>query len=222
MLVDTKRFLSPFCFLLFVVTAITGCGGNTGDLAGDNNQSTIQPIILTVGSTQGGDESIITTESNQQLSRDELAATFVGIKESGQVIQLVLDDGSNGKTTTRGFNISHYYVELHWENHYVPGCIHTKAPHLNLIVRDKNLSGKSGLIVDYHLCVWWDNGPQFGIYNSGTVGKVCKETRGRFTAIKDAIYDVLSRMTPMPSWACASLASTTAIGVIGIWGLGWL
>lgn len=80
-------------------------------------------------------------------------------------------------------SVSHYYVRVSWEKHYL-ACFERDVWHLGFMISDKN-TGR--LVVNLHLGSWWDGGPQFGAYNSGG-RKFCLRTRINYGAVRGAIY----------------------------------
>lgn len=185
-----------------LASVLAGCGGNTSDLAGQNNQATGQPVMLTIETNSGTNEPNIMSESGQRLSVEELKTTLAATKDNSQPIQLKMagDEPStvpDGAAQTRGISVWKYWADIRWEWGYVPGCIHANAWHLNLHLRDTSANRE---LVNIHLASWWQNGPQFGIYNSG-VNKFCAQSRGTFMGIREALTDFFRYSAKMPSWA---------------------
>lgn len=80
-----------------------------------------------------------------------------------------------------------YFIRISWEKHLVKGCINKDVWHLGLILKN-TCSNRD--ILNAHACVWWQNGPQFGLYDS--FSGWCATTVGTFTAIRDKLKVVLA------------------------------
>lgn len=106
-----------------------------------------------------------------------------------------------------GVSVGRYWADVRWEWGYVPGCVHTNTWHLNLHLRD---TWANRDLMNVHIASWWQNGPQFGIYNSGASG-FCVQSRGTFTAIRSALTDFFSRSAGMPYWAASAMAYSVAV-----------
>jgi hypothetical protein len=134
---------------------------------------------------------------------------------------LQIDDPSSGSQsgdiTTQAISVWKYWADIRWEYGYVPGCVHAFAWHLNLHLRDTWANRE---LVNIHLAVWWQNGPQFGIYNSGA-SQFCAQSRGTFTNIKNAIYGYFRYSVGLPSWVASSLAYSAAVVVVTAFALSW-
>ena len=78
-----------------------------------------------------------------------------------------------------------YWFRISWESGYIGSCIHRNSRHLGFTVRN-NCNNPTTLVFDGHACGWWENGPQFGLYDSKSGW--CRQTRGGFTNIKDTFY----------------------------------
>jgi hypothetical protein len=84
-----------------------------------------------------------------------------------------------------GFQVGCYYVRLSWEIHYVGSCIGRNNWHLGFMVKNV-CANPERMILNAHACVWWQNGPQFGLYNSANGW--CAQSRGTWTEIRDRVY----------------------------------
>jgi len=200
-------------FILLVLCAIPlsvipGCGGD------DAVQATNEPpcnCILDVKSN--GDTTVVSLDgvvlSEERIS--ELASVSAGSRDAIAFVVDATSPAKEGETNTEAqFRTSNYFCKIYWNKHYVGSCIKRDTWHLNLLISDTR-TGRE--VFNSHLCGWWQNGPQFGIYNSAN--GFCKTTRGGFTAIKNAIQEAIQRSVPwMPYAAAASIAYVSTVIVV--------
>lgn len=207
-IVKALILMSLASLLAFV---LAGCGG--GDNLATGAQPQPEAPLFTV--SQNGDAVTITLpDGTEGLSALKEAATKSAIDHSS--IALEVKEADTSASDTR-YMAGKYYYDFRWEKHMIYGCINRDVWHLNLHLKDTTPPERE--IVNFHLCVWWDNGPQFGIYNSAN--GACAKTPGKFSAIRYKIQDFLSRMTSLPSWAYVPVAYTAAVVMVIIFGLSW-
>lgn len=210
MLRNLTRGIMILC-LIPMLAAIIGCGG------GDSPSSVIHPqpeLPLFMASQKGEDVLVTLPDGTDGLSDLKEAAKKSATDHS--TISIGVQEADSDASSSR-YRMGKYYYDFRWEKHMIYGCINRDVWHISLHLKDTTPPERE--IVNLHLVVWWDNGPQFGIYNSAN--GACAKTEGKFTAIRNKINDFLSRMTPMPSWACYSIAYTAAVVVVVIFALSW-
>ncbi len=186
------------------LTVIPGCSGD--DAVQDTNEP---PCNCLLDVKSDGDNTVVSLDGTV-LSESELAELAVLSAKSHESIFFVVDtisDAPEGEANTEAqFRAGNYFCKMHWDKHYVGSCIRRDTWHLNLLISDTR-TGRE--VFNSHLCGWWQNGPQFGIYNSAN--GFCKTTRGGFTAVKNAIQEAIQRSVPwMPYVAAATIAYVAA------------
>jgi len=188
-------------FVTLLGAVLAGCSDNATSAKELSSQPSVQPMVITMSVPSDKSDPKIVLENGQTLNLEEFKKALASAKDTNQLIQLKMADSSSAisdsSSPVRGVSVGRYWADVRWEWGYVPGCIHTNAWHLNLHLRDIWANRE---LVNIHMASWWDNGPQFGIYNSGA-NKFCAQSRGTFTGIRESLTDFfrLSVNIPQPS-----------------------
>jgi hypothetical protein len=191
--------------LLFVVMSfVAGCGGS--DEPSPTTSPVISPISLIVKTTADGAD--IATADGVLLSAQELREIATSSESTHSPIKFTIEQTVQAGEVTPEFWVGKYYCSMHWDKHYVGSCIRRNCWHLNLLINDSS-TGRQ--VFNSHLCGWWQNGPQFGIYNSAN--GVCVTSRGGFTAVKNAIQSAILRSVPWMPYALAAGIAYVAAGI---------
>lgn len=211
-----RKYLRLATFTLIAIAVITliGCGGNTPQPAPDP-QPIVKPIDRPVVLTS---QYVLSVDANGEnyraLISDEDATVSAKINEVAQLstanhsdISIDISEPIIGTPSTSlwRFSLWRYQLRVNWHKGWVRGCINKYGWHLNFHIKDWKTNHD---YFDTHVIVWWQNGPQFGLYESES--KNCVQTRGTFTAIKNAFQDAIAKTTPLPPWTASYLASCAA------------
>lgn len=211
MLNNLIKFLVIIGLVLVSVSVLVSCGSNVGN---PGNTTIPEPkIAFTV--YQNGDETTVRSLDSQLPGLDALKEVAARSVSDQSPVAFEVTENNPSNPTTRA-TMGRYYYKIYWDKHYVGGCIKQNTNHLNLLIRDLPTNK---LLFDSHLCVWWNNGPQFGIYNSKN--GACSQTPGKFSAIKKKVTDYLHQMTPLPSWAYVPIGYTAAVVIVTAFALSW-
>lgn len=214
-----SRFVAKFLVslgLVSILALVSGCGGVDNTLA-DGNQLEPQskPAAFTVvGDVQN--EFAFVTNDGVRHNREWLAEWSGQLGGTGSPISFDVPATDEQDSRLDG-RISNYYYRIAIDPQGYVSCFKRNVRHFNLLIRNTRTNT---LVLDIHLAGWWDNGPQFGIYQSAG-NKICARTTGKFTQIRQAIQDVISRMTPLPYWVYVPLAYTVAVVAVGTLALAW-
>jgi hypothetical protein len=225
----------PVCVLIAVlvmtVVVLFGCGGS-GDpgqqvantdacpsCSGAQGPPTPPPqsvnVVATVSmlpNVQGAPERFFDA-NNAEMSAQTLSSMIQSIPKDGSSamqINVLAASAADASLAAQpkvgvGFPVGCYYIRISWEQGYVGGCIKRNDQwHLGFTVRN---NCKETMPFNGHLCGWWQNGPQFGIYNSANGW--CAQSRGTFTEIKNKIAAGLVA-AGIVSWLADSIADTVA------------
>lgn len=172
----------------------------------------IESIKIQTKIIAGGKEIPISndnpSEADSKQIVDEISLAYQNDKE----IAIIVEDLDQEQPPTNKLVVwaGKYRAEIRKEGGYVGGCIERNQTHINLHLRDSKANKD---IVNIHLVSWWENGPQFGIYNTGT-RKFCVQTRGKFTALKDSITNFF-RSVGIPLAYAAMMGAAVAYVCMG-------
>lgn len=181
-----------------------GCGGG-GNSASSivTNHSDIADFFVQKGD---GDNPKLTKIDGSLINIEELKRMAVNsVKDQSEITFIVNDRGDNISTGRVGFQIGKYYCRMQRHRHdfnqaTYADCLPKNQDllHFNLEIKRNDVSPEI-ILGNIHLVVWWNNGPQFGVYVTwtGEDGKTkgdCRSTEGKFTAIKEAVKEALMEM----------------------------
>lgn len=196
--------------LIPVIFMAAGCGGNKTNLSSSledecpsctNNIGTVDSFpsdvtrtaaFMLYYPTEDGEPEYY-AEDGTPVTKDVFQAALQAMpKDPSKSIGLaLLEERPSGPLEehdqTRAWSIGCYWFDIRWEKHYVGSCIKRDTWHLQFHIRNKCQNRE---IFNSHLCAWWQNGPQFGIYES-TRG-FCAQSRGTFTEIRGKIIGALA------------------------------
>lgn len=102
--------------------------------------------------------------------------------------------------------IFNYWVDVRIEKHFIGGCIKKNAYHANLHLKYIPTETE---IVNVHLVIWWNNGPWFGIYDSGS-SQFCFNSEATTNNMKEGLQKFLESVQ-VPATIAAAIALTAAI-----------
>ncbi|MCL5407550.1 MAG: hypothetical protein M1429_03585 [Patescibacteria group bacterium] len=203
--------------VLFVVCVIlAGCGGGGGHNetvvatgSASDAESTNSGSAIVIFSDDNGEFQLTSFDepTGSEVERLKVVATASAQNESD--IEFDVEEVSQSQTqsqTRAGWNVGRYRCMIRWEPGNVGGCIGRNGWHLNLHIKDRWTNQD---LFNAHLISWWQNGPQFGIWNPPS--GFCRTTRGTFTNIRKTVRDAISQSTSLPSWAASSIAYTAAV-----------
>lgn len=172
------------------------CTDAKGDLSttivSDSRFTDVQTIAIQPDS--GGGMPKFFDNHNRQITTEQVTALVKALpkdNKSAITIKVIAPPLVAGQEKTRWEYINQigcYWFRISWENGRIRGCINKDAWHLGFLVRN-NCNKPSTMVLDGHAIVWWENGPQFGLYDSKSGW--CKTTRGNFTAIRNTFYSAL-------------------------------
>lgn len=218
--------------LLFVVIIlmmqVLGCGGGGGTveqvvvttppaIPADPPSNQVTSNSFSVRSSADG-QSVVFIQNGATMSEDVLKqmAYDSAVSHSDFEFELQGPEEDQSVAKPNAFTVAgRYRCMVRWERGYVGGCIKRNGWHLNLHIRDIKANRD---VLNSHMMGWGENGPQFGIYNSAN--GYCATSRGKFTAIKDAIQRTIQNAVPyMPVWAAAAIATTVAYIAVPCLGL---
>lgn len=198
-----------------VMTIVNGC---VSDQPAVSSSPSVSPPLIAKAETvfilsDANGSSIYQDIEANRISEQDLQSLATTIFSLDGQLELAVDDPSQAERLNVGVNVGCYRFMLRSETSYIGGCIKRNNWHINAHLRDicNNYD-----IRNFHLVVWWEGrSPQFGIYepNSG----LCKTTRGVFTAIRDAIAEVLRYV--LPAAVAAAFANALALIVVSVFGL---
>jgi len=117
------------------------------------------------------------------------------------------------------FDVWRYTVRIRLKPSYVGGCIRRNQQ--NLVIQVQDRWNNYNNLCDIHILVWWDRGPQAGIYNSLGNHQFCTQTSGTFTAIRNAIHDALetSLLAGAAGWILWTVADTGAVAGVAVFAI---
>lgn len=189
---------------VFALMFVAGCGGS------NDSPPTTTPIAsstsLIVSPTADGAD--IKLADGTVLGAEDLRRIALASQSAHSPIEFTIERSVPAGEVTPQFWVGRYYCRMHWDRHYVGSCIRRNCWHLNLLISDSS-TGRE--VFNSHLCSWWQNGPQFGIYNSSN--GVCVTSRGGFTAVKNAIQSAIQRSVPWMPYAIAAGIAYVAAGI---------
>lgn len=203
-------FIALIVFLTAIFVAACGGGVDKQPVKNTANNPNLPDNTLRLSYTVFSEETAVITDANgATLSQEEITALVSASAQSQSDIELIINDETvpAEDINPASIKVGSYMFFIRWEYGYVGGCIRRNGWHLNLHIRDWRANRD---ITNFHLMGWWQNGPQFGIYNSVT--QWCKTTRGNFTAIRNAFIEGLSRYMPY----AVAVAAGTALAYIVI------
>jgi hypothetical protein len=189
--------------LCAVVVLLAGCGGS------NTPAPTTAEATFTITPSVSGETASITMPNGSVGTIDDVKAMAASSAKLHSAISFVVAPEENPGVKPADFTVGKYWCDIRWEWGYVGSCIRRNCWHLNLHIRDKSSNQD---VFNAHLCGWWQNGPQFGIYNPPS--NYCATTRGNFTSIKNAIQDALSRSVPWIPYAVAVSIAYVSAGVV--------
>ncbi len=206
------QLLVAVSVMMVACVSFIGCGGSGSSAVNEAPPPSSEGGLVQVD----GYSFQLRTLDEQPLSLDSLRQLAIESARTRADISFA-PTSSPSSEVDPAFWVGKYWCKIHWDKHYVGDCIKRDCWHLNLLVNDSS-TGKE--VFNAHLCGWWQNGPQFGIYNSAS--GYCKTTRGKFTDIKNAIQQCVQNALPwLPVWAAVAIAYTTAYTVVPALGLAW-
>ena len=193
-----------WCAVTLLVAVISGCGGN------DATQPTSSPGVsaFTVSAQQSG-QPVITSPDGATITLEALERIAASSAANHSSLSFSTASNQTAGEVQPSYWCGKYFWDIRWEWGYVGGCIKRNCWHLNLHVRDSQANRD---LVNFHLCGWWQNGPQFGLYDPPS--NYCATTRGTFTNIASAITDALRRLAPVIPYATAAVIGYVTAGVV--------
>ena len=206
---------TAYLCLAAMLATIIGCSSNNS-LSGES-----QPPLQTespsfVVQSSADDTFTFVTPDGVSHDREWLAELASSLDENAAPISFDIASSDQPADRLQG-TVGSYFYRLAVDPPGYVACFKRNVRHLNFMVRNVRTNT---LLLDVHLAGWWDNGPQFGIYQSAG-SRICARTTGNFTKMRQAIQDVLSRMTPLPYWVYVPLAYTVAVFAVGVLALAW-
>jgi hypothetical protein len=158
-------------------------------------------------------ELLIQDSSGKSLTQKDFAKVLNDLpKDPNKSIGLEIIEDPSELGQTRGFGVGCLWMDVRWEHGYVGGCVRRTGWHLNFHL--KNRCNERELF-NLHVIGWWDNGPQFGAYNSAN--NWCAQSRGTWTSIRDKFVLALGAIGigGLAATVIANISTGVVVAVFG-------
>jgi hypothetical protein len=198
-----------FCLLLFA-----GCGNqelssdNSNQLSSANSTTQNEKVYRVYGESLQGNVTYFDKQNTIISQENFLESVKLLPQDSNYAISIqVLDEDPSSNIKARMPPLGCIWIDVRWEKHYVGGCINRNAWHINFHIRDKCTKNSPDLF-NMHVVVWWENGPQMGLYNSANGW--CAQSRGTFTEIRQLFINAFATVgvTGTTAYVLAQLAAS--------------
>lgn len=154
-----KRTLGTIV-LAMSIGVLIGCGQNNNPVVAAGEQQEFSAPVLVV--RVNGDQITIKADGQEFSSLTDYQKYLSDSGKDLDDMTFALADGPEndrlvGGAQLIGGNIVGYYFGISIHRHFVRGCINRYCNHLNVWVH-RTWTGTSKEIMNWHVCVWRDNG----------------------------------------------------------------
>lgn len=196
------------------LVVMVGCNSSTSPNAVTNitvSNPVLQVSVVPVDNWT--DQFLVILPDGKAVGREVIEASAKDLLNKDMTVEFFVT--ADNTREAEAFWVGNYWCDVRWEYHYVGSCIQRNLWHLQLHIKNGQQNYD---IFNLHMCVWWENGPQFGAYNSANGW--CANTRGTYTRIRDTVANAL-RSQGFSNSVAYSIAAATAVIVVIAFGLSW-
>ncbi len=207
---QSHRLVASFLGLLVLLPAVlqVGCGGSSqsspagdcptcsasGGTASEPLPSTVTRVATFKAYKADADAPAqFYREDGTPISADDLKAAFAALpKDPNKSVGIqILNEAppAPGTAQSRYVQVGCLWMDVRWEEGPVSKCFKLQGVQWHLNFHFKNACSNQDYF-NIHAKAWWDNGPQFGLYES--VRQWCFRSVGKWTAIRGKFMEALA------------------------------